>query len=184
MTSFPGESPLQIALLTISNRHTLETDDTGMWLNNALQQQGHQLYQRGIVKEDLYQIRAAVSSLIADAVAQVILLAGGTGFHAKNCTVEAVTPLFDREIPGFGELFRTLSYQKIGSAALQSGAIAGIANQKLIFAIPGSVDAAHLAADQIIWPQLIAHTKPCNFTSLLRRGSPCGTSAVKGTKDD
>ncbi len=92
MTSFPGESPLQIALLTISNRHTLETDDTGMWLNNALQQQGHQLYQRGIVKEDLYQIRAAVSSLIADAVAQVILLAGGTGFHAKNCTVEAVTP--------------------------------------------------------------------------------------------
>ena len=98
MTSFPGESPLQIALLTISNRHTLETDDTGVWLNNALQQQGHQLYQRGIVKEDLYQIRAAVSSLIADAVAQVILLAGGTGFHAKNCTVEAIKPLFDREI--------------------------------------------------------------------------------------
>lgn len=184
MTSFPGESPLQIALLSISNRHNLETDDTGVWLSNALQQQGHQLYQRGIVKEDLYQIRAAVSALIADAVSQVILLTGGTGFHAKNCTVAAVTPLFDREIPGFGELFRTLSYQKIGSAALQSGAIAGIANQKLIFAMPGSVDAAQLATEQIIWPQLIAHTKPCNFTSLLRRGSPCDATAVKGTKDD
>ncbi|WP_051685971.1 molybdenum cofactor synthesis domain-containing protein [Rheinheimera texasensis] len=184
MTSFPGELPLQLSVLTVSNRHTVDTDDTGIWLVNALQQQGHQLNQRCIAEENIYQIRAAVSALIADVQTQVILLCGGTGFHAKNCTVEAIAPLFDREIPGFGELFRTLSYQKIGSAALQSGAIAGIANQKLIFAMPGSVDAAQLAADQIIWPQLIAHTKPCNFTSLLRRGSACSASAVTGTKYD
>lgn len=180
MSSFPGEVPLQLAVLTISNRHTLETDDTGSWLSLTLQQQGHQLCQRSIVAEDRYQIRAAVSTLIADAHCQVILLTGGTGFHAKNCTVAAIAPLFDREIVGFGELFRSLCYQKIGSAALQSGAIAGIANQKLIFAVPGSADATQLAAQQLIWPQLMAHTKPCNFTSMLRRGSTCSTAAALG----
>ncbi len=176
MTAFPGEQPLQLALLTISNRHTEATDDSGGMLIQALQQQGHQLYQRHFVPEDRYQIRANVSKLIADAGCQVILLCGGTGFHAKNCTIDAIAPLFDREVPGFGELFRALSFQKIGSAALQSGAIAGIANQTLIFAIPGSLDAAQLAADQLIWPQLLAHTKPCNFTSLLHRAGVCGTT--------
>ncbi len=176
MTAFPGESPLQLALLTISNRHTEATDDSGTMLVQAAQQQGHQLCQRLFVREDRYQIRASVSNLIADASCQVILLCGGTGFHAKNCTIDAIVPLFDREVPGFGELFRALSFPKIGSAALQSGAIAGIANQTLIFAIPGSLDAAQLAADQLIWPQLLAHTKPCNFTSLLRRTGSCGAT--------
>lgn len=182
MTLFPGESPLQIALLTISNRHSADTDETGLWLIHALQQQGHQLAQRSIVPENLYQIRAAVCALIADDTTQVLLLCGGTGFHAKNCTVEAITPLFDREIAGFGELFRTLSYQKIGSAALQSGAVAGLANQKVVFAMPGSLDAARLAAEQLIWPQLMPHTKPCNFTSLLRRGTPCHTTIDQGAR--
>jgi molybdopterin adenylyltransferase len=176
MNKFPNEFPLQLAIVTVSNRHTIATDDTGEMLSNALQQQGHQLCQRVIVPENLYQIRAVVSQFIADTQSQVILLSGGTGFHAKNCTVQAITPLFDRDIPGFGELFRTLSFQKIGSAALQSGASAGIANQKLIFAIPGSADAAQLAVEQIIFPQLLAHTKPCNFTSLLRQAGPCSAN--------
>lgn len=180
MTTYCNELPLQLALLTISNRHTADTDDTGIWLHDAAVQQGHQVCRRTIVPENLYQIRAAVSTLIADTESQVILLCGGTGFHAKNCTVEAITPLFDRTIPGFGELFRALSFQKIGSAALQSGASAGIANQKLIFAIPGSADAAQLAAQQLIWPQLLAHTKPCNFTSLLRRAVSCEAVSQKG----
>jgi len=179
MTTYPSELPLQLALLTISNRHTTNTDDTGRWLHDAAEQQGHQVCRRAIVPENLYQIRAAVSSLIADTETQVILLCGGTGFHAKNCTVAAITPLFDRPVSGFGELFRALSFQKIGSAALQSGASAGIANQKLIFAIPGSADAAQLAAQQLIWPQLLAHTKPCNFTSMLRRGSACGVTPTE-----
>ncbi len=179
MTTFSTEQPVQLALLTVSDRHTAATDDTGAMLTQALQAQGHQLCQRLFVAENLYQIRATVSQLIADSQSQVILLCGGTGFHAKNCSVAAITPLFDREVPGFGELFRALSFQKIGSAALQSGAVAGIANQKLIFAVPGSMDAAKLAADQLIWPQLLAHTKPCNFTSLLRRAGACAATQAE-----
>lgn len=166
MATFSGGLPLQLALLTVSNRHTPVSDNTGLWLSQAAAQQGHQLCHRAIVPENCYQIRAAVSALIADATCQVMLLCGGTGFHRHNCTIAAITPLFDREIPGFGELFRFLSYQAIGSSALQSGAIAGLANQKLIFAMPGSLDAAQLAAEQLIWPQLSAQTKPCNFANL------------------
>lgn len=187
-----SSSALQLALITVSDRHyanhgadnhahnNANSADTGAMLSDTLQAQGHQLYQRLFVREDRYQIRAAVSALIADPACQVILLCGGTGFHAKNCTNEAISVLFDREIPGFGELFRQLSFAQIGSAALQSGAVAGIANQTLIFAMPGSRDAAFLATEQLIWPQLQAHTSPCNFTGLLRRQGPCVAAPLQG----
>jgi molybdenum cofactor biosynthesis protein B len=164
-----SQQAIQIGLVSISNRYTLATDDTGSAFERAIAAQGHQLCQRLIVKEDLYQIRAAISQLIANTQCQVILLLGGTGFHAKNCTIEAISVLFDREIPGFGELFRQLSFAQIGSAAMQSSACAGLANNTLIFALPGSPAAAALAANKLIWPQLQAQTEPCNFTHLLHQ---------------
>ena len=165
--------PLSVAVITVSNRHTAESDTTGQMLVNQIKQQQHLFYRQQIVAEDRYQLRAAVSDLIADPYCQVIILSGGTGFQAKNCTRDALKVLFDRTIDGFAELFRQLSFsgtvkhQAVLSAAMQSDAVAGLANDTIIFAIPGSPDAADLAASQLIWPQLDARTKPCNFANLL-----------------
>ena len=159
--------PLQIAVLTISNRHTAATDSSGDLICQLLQQAGHLLLHRSIVPADRYQIRAKLSQLICDAQCQVILLNGGTGFAADNCTIDAITPLFDQAVVGFGELFRQLSYQQMGSASLQSSAMAGLANQRVIFALPGSPDACELAMHALILPQLDATVRPCNFVPHL-----------------
>lgn len=159
---------LRLAVLTVSDRHNLETDDTGAAVCRALTDEGHQLMHRAIVADNRYQIRAVVSTLIADHQCQVIVLCGGTGLSTKNSTIAAISPLFDREIPGFGELFRHLSFLQIGSAAMQSAATAGLANHTLICAMPGSRGAAMLACQQLLIPQLRADTKPCNFNSLLQ----------------
>ena len=116
-----------------------------------------------IVADNLYRIRAVVSSWIASDDIQVILINGGTGFNSKNSTPEALLPLFDREIEGFGEVFRMLSWEEIGSATLQSRAVAGMANQTLIFAMPGSTAACRTAWERIICEQLDARTRPCQF---------------------
>ena len=154
---------LPVAVITVSNRHTPQSDSSGDLLCQLLLQAGHQLVQRAIVPADVYQIRALISKLICDPQCQVILLNGGTGFAPDNNTVQAVRVLFDHEVAGFGELFRQLSFADIGSAALQSNAVAGLANKKLLVAMPGSPNACELAMQMLILPQLDARQEPCNF---------------------
>lgn len=160
--------PLKIAVMTVSDSRTAANDSTGDMLAQALQEQGHELVERTITSNDCYQIRYQLSAWIASAEVQVVLINGGTGFAANNATVAAITPLFDKVVDGFGEIFRQLSFQDIGSAALQSQAIAGLANETLIFAMPGSGGAAKLAWEQLIKPQLDARQGPCNFVAHVK----------------
>ena len=159
--------PLNIAVLTISDTRTLETDKSGDYLHNALSQEGHVLEDRALVKDDIYQQRAIVSQWIANKNIQVILITGGTGFTHRDSTPEAISVLFDKEVPGFGELFRHISYQEIGTSTIQSRAIAGFANDTVIFCLPGSTGACKIAWEKIISSQLNADFKPCNFVKHL-----------------
>lgn len=161
--------PLNVAVLTVSDRHTAETDSSGDYLREALAEAGHHTVASGIVADNRYQIRAEVSRWIASHDVQVVLINGGTGFNQKNATPEALLPLFDREIEGFGELFRMISYEDIGTSTLQSRAVAGLANETLIFAIPGSTGACQLAWERIIQDQLDARTRPCHFVSHVKK---------------
>lgn len=174
--------PLKVAVITVSGSRTFDNDSTGDLLQHLLTAQQHQLYQRHLVQQQLHHIRACVATLIADPFCQVILLNGGTGFGQDNCTEPAVSVLFDQPVVGFGELFRQLSFTAIGSAALQSRAIAGIANQTLIIAMPGSPNAAELAMVQLILPQLDARQQPCNFVSLLTH-SQCDPTRTSPLQD-
>lgn len=157
---------LNIAVLTVSDTRTIETDTSGGFLRNAIELDGHVLADTAIVQDDLYLIRAVVSKWIADMGIDVILTTGGTGFGGRDSTPEALLPLFDKVVDGFGELFRTLSYQDIGTSTIQSRAIAGLANSTIIFALPGSTGACRLAWEQILQQQLDASHKPCNFAEL------------------
>jgi len=159
---------LNIAVITVSDTRTPETDKSGAVLVEKLQAAGHRLYAKSIVKDDVYQLRAEVSALIADPGVQAILLTGGTGFTARDNTVRAISPLLDTPIEGFGELFRQLSYEEIGSSTIQSRAFAGLANAAIIFCVPGSPGACATAWDKIIAEQLDQRHKPCNFTDKLR----------------
>lgn len=161
--------PLNVAVLTVSDRHTAETDSSGDYLREALAEAGHHTVDSAIVADNRYGIRAEVSRWIASRDVQVVLINGGTGFNEKNATPEALLPLFDREIEGFGELFRMISYEDIGTSTLQSRAVAGLANQTLIFAIPGSTGACQLAWERIIQDQLDARTRPCHFVSHVKK---------------
>ncbi|MBK0004316.1 molybdenum cofactor biosynthesis protein B [Erwinia sp. S38] len=160
---------LNVAILTVSDKHTLASDTSGDWLKEAVNEAGHQVLDRAIVPDNRYRIRAVVSSWIASADMQVVLINGGTGFNSKNSTPEALLPLFDREIEGFGELFRMVSLEDIGTSTLQSRAVGGIANQTLILAVPGSTSACQLAWERIIQDQLDARTRPCNFVSHVKK---------------
>ena len=159
---------LRCVVLTINNRRTAAEDDAGDLLVQRLQNAGHQLLRRAIVSENMYQVRRVLSDCIADDAVQVVLTSGGTGFAAKNAVPEAVLPLLDQEVPGFGELFRQLSFADIGSSALQARTMAGIANNTLIFCLPGSPGACALAWDGILAEQLDSRHKPCNFASRFR----------------
>lgn len=161
--------PLHIAILTVSNRRSEEDDTSGHYLRDAAQDAGHTVADHAIVAENRYAIRARVSAWIADDDIQVVLINGGTGFTDGDQTPEALLPLFDREVEGFGEVFRMLSYEDIGTSTLQSRALAGVANRTLIFAMPGSPKACTTAWENIIAPQLDARTRPCNFHSHLKR---------------
>lgn len=161
---------LNIAVLTVSDSRTLEDDSSGSYLAEALVAEGHRLAAREIVRDNIYDIRARLSQWIADPQVQVVLTSGGTGFSGRDSTPEAVQPLLDKEILGFGELFRHLSHHDIGSSTIQSRALAGIANQTVIFCLPGSTGACELGWLQIIRPQLDSRQKPCNFATLLSRG--------------
>ncbi len=161
--------PARVAVMTVSDSRTVAEDSSGDYLVEQLELQGHQLAQRCIVADNKYHIRAQVSNWIADDSIQVILINGGTGFSCKNFTTEALQPLFDKEVEGFGEIFRQLSFVDIGSSSLQSRAIAGMANQTVIFAMPGSTGACRLGWQQLIAPQLDARQRPCNFMPHLVR---------------
>lgn len=160
-------TPLQLAVLTVSDTRTAATDTSGQLLADALTAAGHQLAARALVIDDIYQIRAVISPWIADPGVQVILITGGTGFHGRDSTPEAVSPLFDKTIDGFGELFRQVSLDQIGSSTIQSRALGGLANNTLIFCLPGSNNACKTGWEQIIAPQLDSRTRPCNFVGLL-----------------
>lgn len=161
--------PLRVAVLTVSDTRTLETDTSGQYLVERLEQAGHGLADRDLIQDDRYLLRARVSAWIADASVQVIIITGGTGLTGRDITPEALRPLLDREIEGFGELFRSLSYQDIGTSTVQSRAFAGLANATLLFALPGSTGACRLAWEQILREQLDARHGPCNFVGLMPR---------------
>jgi molybdenum cofactor biosynthesis protein B len=159
--------PLHIAVLTVSDTRTPETDTSGDALVSLLQEDGHLLADRAIVKDDIYAIRAVTSRWIAGADVEAILITGGTGFSGRDSTPEAMTPLFDKSVDGFGELFRQISYQEIGTSTIQSRAIAGLANRTVIFCVPGSTNACRTAWNGVIRQQLDATNKPCNFVTLI-----------------
>src|SRR6218665_930911 len=159
--------PLNICVLTVSDTRNLETDTSGQKLQDLLIAADHKLYARDLVVDDIYQIRAVISKWIADNQAQVILITGGTGFAGRDSTVEAVTPLFDKTVVGFGELFRQISYEEIGTSTIQSRATAGFSNRTLIFCLPGSTGACTTAWEKIIKEQLDSRHKPCNFVGQL-----------------
>lgn len=162
--------PLAIAVLTVSDSRTEADDKSGKLLAGRLESAGHRLHEKTIVPDDVYRIRAALSAWIADPEApQVVLTTGGTGVTGRDGTPEAVTPLLDKEIPGFGEMFRNLSWASIKTSTLQSRAVAGVANATYIFCLPGSSGACADAWDQLIEHQLDYRTRPCNLVELMPR---------------
>ena len=161
--------PLQLCVLTVSDSRTLAEDSSGDYLVAALSDAGHQLAERALLPDDRYQLRALVSRWIADATIDGVLVTGGTGFTGRDSTPEALLPLLDKTMPGFGELFRALSFDEIGTSSLQSRAFAGLANGTFVFALPGSTSACRTAWEKIIRAQLDARTKPCNLATLRPR---------------
>jgi molybdenum cofactor biosynthesis protein B len=165
------EGSLKIAVLTVSDTRTLENDTSGQFLCDALQASGHRLQARLIEIDDMYRLRAVVSAWIADPEVEVILMTGGTGFTTRDSTPEAILPLLDTEITGFGELFRHLSYADIGTSTVQSRAVGGVANNTLVFCMPGSTGACRTAWEGILEQQLDINFRPCNFAELLKKGT-------------
>jgi len=161
--------PLSIAVLTISDTRTLETDSSGQVLCDRLQAAGHRLFERSILPDEQPGIEAALRRLIAHEEVQVVLLTGGTGVTGRDVTPEAVNAVVEKQIPGFGELFRMLSFQHIGTSTIQSRATAGVANGTYIFAVPGSTSACRDAWDWILGQQLDSRYRPCNFAELFAR---------------
>lgn len=161
--------PINIAVMTVSDTRTEETDSSGKLLVDRLTEQGHKLADKKIIIDDIYQLRAQVSQYIADDEVNAVVITGGTGTTGRDVTPEAMRPLFDKEIEGFGEVFRFLSLDDIGTSTVQSRALAGVANGTLIFCVPGSSGACELAWDGILQHQLDSRTKPCNFVNILPR---------------
>lgn len=161
--------PLAIAVLTVSDSRTEADDASGQTLVERLTATGHQLVDRAIIPDDIYRIRAVVSGWIADPAIHVILMTGGTGMTGRDSTPEAIRPLLDKEIDGFGELFRMLSWEEIGASTLQSRTLGGLANATFIFCLPGSTGACRTGWDRILQVQLDARTRPCNLVDLLPR---------------
>ena len=160
---------LSLCVLTVSDTRTSANDTSGDYLCDALQTTGHRLHARAIVRDDKYALRAIVSAWLADAAVHGILLTGGTGFTGRDSTPEAIRPLLDKEMPGFGEMFRVLSFDEIGTSTLQSRAFAGLANDKFVFCLPGSMSACRTAWEKLIGAQLDARTQPCNLAGLRSR---------------
>ena len=161
--------PLDVAILTVSDTRTMADDSSGGYLAQAVVTAGHRVATREIVPDDVYRLRAVISAWIADPAVQVVVTTGGTGFTGRDSTPEAVTPLLDKVMEGFGELFRAISFQEIGTSTVESRAVGGIANGTLIFCLPGSSGACRTGWEQIIGPQLDARTQPCNLAAMFPR---------------
>tara|TARA_B100000676_G_C18058831_1_gene836339 strand:- start:1262 stop:1762 length:501 start_codon:yes stop_codon:yes gene_type:complete len=160
---------LNITILIVSDTRTDDTDKSGKKLKQLIETDGHVVKDKIIVKDNIYQIRKAVSDFIVDREIDVVVLSGGTGITGSDGTPEAVIPLMDKTIDGFGEIFRQLSFEKIKTSSLQTRALAGVANKTFIFVLPGSVDACVTAWKEIISHQLNSDTKPCNLVMLMPR---------------
>ena len=161
---------LNIAILTLSDSRTFENDTSGQTLIDFLEAAGHSLAARELCKDEIYTSRAIVSAWIADPGIDVIISTGGTGLTRRDSTPEALKPLFDQNIEGFGELFRQLSFDEIGSSTVQSRALAGLANQTLVFCLPGSTGACRTGWNRILKEQLDSSHRPCNFAAQTRSG--------------
>lgn len=161
--------PLSLCVLTVSDTRTQDNDTSGDYLCDALRNVGHRLFERAIVRDDKYAMRAIISRWIAEAGVDGILVTGGTGFTGRDSTPEALLPLLDKRMDGFGELFRALSYDEIGTSTLQSRAFAGVANGTFLFALPGSTSACRTGWEKIVSAQLDARTRPCNLANLKPR---------------
>lgn len=160
---------LGVGVLTVSDTRTVETDSSGDYLVEAASSAGHRIVARSILPDDPYELRALVSAWIVHPEIQVIISTGGTGFSARDNTPEALLPLFDREVVGFGEYFRSVSVAAVGNSTIQSRAIAGFANGVVIFALPGSTNACRTAWAEILEAQLDSTHKPCNFVPQLKQ---------------
>ena len=161
--------PLRVAVLTVSDTRTEATDKSGAVLVERLRTAGHVLAAKAVVRDDIYAIRAVVSGWIADPQVEVVITTGGTGITGRDGTPEAIAVLLDKEITGFGELFRTISYDEIGPSSLQSRCLAGVANATYIFCLPGSSNACATGWDKLIATQLDFRTRPCNLAELMPR---------------
>ena len=159
---------LSINVLTVSDTRKLKDDTSGEYLCGAIRDAGHSLGERVIVIDDIYKIRTVMSDWIADEQVDAVLITGGTGFSGRDSTPEAVFPLFDKTIDGFGELFRHFSLEEIGSSTIQSRALGGTANNTVIFCLPGSTGACRMGWENIIKDQLDSDHEPCNFVSVIK----------------
>ena len=168
-TELRSFKPLRIAVLTVSDTRDETTDKSGAVLVDRVRTAGHTLAAKTIVRDDIYAIRAIVSAWIADASVEVVISTGGTGITGRDGTPEAIAVLLDKEIDGFGELFRAISYEEIGPSSLQSRCLAGVANATYIFCLPGSSNACATGWDKLIAPQLDFRTRPCNLAELMPR---------------
>jgi len=169
MTATTDLIPLNLCVLTVSDTRTLAEDTSGDYLVQSLADAGHHLAERALLKDDRYQLRAVVSRWIADEGVDGVLVTGGTGFTGRDSTPEALLPLLDKQMDGFGELFRAVSLEEIGTSTLQSRAFAGLANGTFVFALPGSTSACRTAWEKIIRSQLDSRTRPCNLATLRPR---------------
>ena len=162
------ETPLSIAVVTVSDTRTDETDKSGSALIGFLQEAGHKLHSKIIVKDEIKDLRSLVSTHISDPEVHAVLTTGVTGFTKRDNTQEAIQPLFETDIDGFGELFRQLSYEEIGCSTIQSRVFAGLANGTIVFCLPGSPGACATGWHKIIAEQLDSAHKPCNFVDKLK----------------
>jgi molybdenum cofactor biosynthesis protein B len=163
--------PLNIVVVTVSDTRTEATDTSGQYLQESVVAAGHKLTGKHICKDDVYKLRALIASLIADDTVHAVLVTGGTGFTTRDNTVTAVTPLLETHIDGFGELFRQVSFEEIGTSTIQSRAFAGLCNSTAVFCMPGSTSACKTAWTKILASQLDSRHRPCNFAGrLLQKG--------------
>jgi len=161
--------PVSIAVLTVSDSRTEANDKSGNLLVSRLKDAGHTLSEKTIVRDNIFEVRAVVSRWIADPDVQVVLTTGGTGVTGFDGTPEAVTPLLEKTLDGFGEVFRVISYEEIGTSTLQSRAVAGVANGTYVFCLPGSSGACATGWDKLLQFQLDYRTRPCNLVELMPR---------------
>jgi molybdenum cofactor biosynthesis protein B len=161
--------PLRVAVLTVSDTRDEATDKSGALLVERVRAAGHVPAAKAIVRDDVYAIRAIVSHWIADPQVEIVITTGGTGLTGRDGTPEAIAVLLDKRIDGFGELFRTISYEQIGPSSLQSRCLAGVANATYVFCLPGSSGACATGWDKLIAPQLDYRTRPCNLVELMPR---------------